>query len=133
MKRIIRHYVVATFALWAVSQIADGIVFENYPRSLFIAGVGLTVAMIVARPVINILILPLNLVSFGLFRWVSSAIALYLVTLVVSEFKVAGFHFGGFSSKWFDIPELNFTGVFAYVGFSLLLSVLTSFIYWIRK
>ena len=122
MKRILRHYAVATFSLWAVTRIAEGIVFEDYPRTLFIAGLALMAASIVARPVINILILPLNLVTFGLFRWVSSAIALYLVTLVVPGFKIAGFHFVGFSSKWVDIQEINFKGILSYVAFSLLLS-----------
>jgi len=133
MKRIIRAYVYATFSLWAVSRIAEGIVFEKGIETLFLTGVGLMVALLFARPIINILLLPINLITFGLFRWVSSAIALYLVTLVVPGFEIAGFHYQGLSSKWFDIPELNFSGIIAYVAFSFLLSLIISFIYWVRK
>jgi putative membrane protein len=133
MKRILRAYVIATFSLWAVAQIAEGIVFEKGPETLFLAGAGLTVALLVGRPVINLLLLPINLITFGLFRWVSSAIALYLVTLVVPGFKITGFHFASYMSRWFDIPELNFKGALAYVAFSFLLSLITSFIYWLRK
>lgn len=133
MKRILRHYVISTFSLWIVSEIAEGLVFESGTETLLLAGVGLTVASTLARPVINLLLLPLNLVSFGLFRWVSSAIALYLVTLVVPGFKVGSFHFAGFESKWFDIPELAFKGMIAYVAFAFTLSMITSFIYWLRK
>lgn len=133
MKRILRAYVIVTFSLWAVSQIAQGITFEKGLETLFLAGIGLTLAHIVAKPVINLLLLPINLVTFGLFRWVSSAIALYLVTLVVPGFKILGFHFSGFSSKWFDVPELNFKGVFSYVAFSFLFSLITSFVYWLKK
>jgi putative membrane protein len=133
MKRVIRAYVYATFSLWAVSEIAEGIVFEKGLESLLLAGIGLMIALLVGRPIINILLLPINLITFGLFRWVSSAIALYLVTLVIPGFQVAGFHYGGLNSKWFDIPELSFKGVIAYVAFSFLLSLIISFIYWIRK
>lgn len=133
MKRILRAYVIATFSLWAATQIAGGIVFKEGIQTLFLAGSGLTVALLIARPVINVLLLPLNLITFGLFRWLSSAIALYLVTLIVPGFKILSFHFAGFSSKWFDIPKVNLKGFLSYVAFSLLLSVITSFIYWIRK
>lgn len=133
MKHILRAYVIATFSLWAVSSIAQGIVFEVGAETLLLSGVGLTVALLVVKPVINILLLPLNMVTFGLFRWVSSAVALYLVTLVIPGFKIEGFYYAGLASRWFDIPELNFSGVIAYVAFSFLLSVISSFIYWIRK
>lgn len=133
MKRLIRHYVVDTFSLWAVSATASGMVFENGLETLFIAGLGLMGAGLLAKPVINILLLPINLVTFGLFRWVSSAIALYIVTLIVPGFHIAGFHFEGFFSKWFDLPAINVDGPLAYIGFAFLLSLLTSFIYWVRK
>lgn len=133
MKRILRAYAIATFSLWAVSQIAEGIQFTGGLETLFLAGAGLMVALLVARPVINLLLLPINLVTFGLFRWVSSAIALYLVTLVVPGFNIASFHFAGLTSRWLDIPQLNLKGVLAYVAFSFLLSLITSLIYWLRK
>ncbi len=133
MKKIIRAYVYATFSLFAVSKIAGGIVFEKGIETLLIAGVGLMVAFLVARPIINVLLLPINLITFGLFRWVSSAVVLYLVTLVVQGFKIERFHYSGFTSSWFDIPELNFKGILAFIAFSFLLSLITSFIYWIRR
>ena len=133
MKRILRTYVIATFSLWTVAQTAQGIVFEKGPETLFLAGAVLTGALLVARPVINLLLLPINLITFGLFRWVSSAIALYLVTLVVPGFKITGFQYSGYMSRWFDIPELNFGGVLAYVAFSFILSLIISFVYWLRN
>lgn len=133
MKRLLRHYVVDTFALWAVSNIAEGIVFEKGVETLLLAGVGLTLASFLAKPVINLLLFPINLVTFGIFRWVSSAIALYLVTLVIPGFKIIGFHFAAIASKWINLPPVNFEGLLAYIGFSFLLSVIISLIFWIIK
>lgn len=133
MKRFLRHYVIDTFSLWTVSQIATGIVFEKGFETLFIAGLGFMGASLLAKPVINILLLPLNLVTFGFFRWVSAAIVLYLVTLIVPGFKLLRFHFEGLSSKWLDIPALNFNGILAYVAFAFLISFITSFIFWLVK
>lgn len=133
MKKIIRHYVYDTFALFTASKIATGIVYEKDVETILLAGLGITVAMLLVKPIINILLLPINLITFGLFRFVSSAIALYLVTLVVPGFKILGFYFGGFSSKWLDVPELDFSGVLSFVGFSFIISFIISFVFWIRK
>lgn len=133
MKRVLYHYVVGTFALWAVSVIADGMVFENGTRTLLMAGVGLMLASLFTKPVINMLLLPINLVTFGLFRWVSSAVVLYIVTLLIGDFKIAHFRFDGFASKWFDLPPLYFEGMLAFVGFAFMLSIITSFLFWLHK
>ena len=133
MKKILRHYVIDTFSLWAVSQIAKGIVYGKGFETLLLAGVGVTIISLIGKPVINLLLLPINLVTFGLFRWLSSAIILYLVTLIVKDFKIVGFLFSGFKSQWFDLPKLDFTGFLAYVGFSFLFSFIASFIYWLIK
>lgn len=133
MKRILRHYAIDTFSLWVVTQIASGIYFEQGVKTLLIAGIGVTLVSIIAKPVINLLLLPLNLVTFGLFRWVSSAIVIYLVTLVVHEFKVVNFLYPGITTAWLDIPKISLQGFFAYVAFSFLLSLVSSFIYWLVK
>jgi len=131
MKKILRHYVVDTFLLFVVSKITSGLVFENGVETLLLAGAGLTVASLLAKPVINLLLLPLNLITFNLFKWVSSAVALYLVTLVVPGFKITGFFFSGLSSQWLDLPSVSFSGFFAYIAYSFIFSLFAAFIYWI--
>ncbi|KKQ97552.1 MAG: hypothetical protein UT24_C0012G0148 [Candidatus Woesebacteria bacterium GW2011_GWB1_39_12] len=133
MKRILRHFVIDTFSLWAVSNIARGMVFQNGLETLIATGLAVTATFLLAKPIINLLLLPLNLVTFGLFRWVSSAVVLYIVTLIIKDFRITAFHFGGLTSKWIDVPSLNFSGLLAFVGFSFLLSLITSFIYWLIK
>ena len=129
MKKFLRHLVVNTITLYLVTGFIKGLVFEQGVVTLLLAGAGLTVASILAKPIINLLLLPLNMVTFNLFKWISSAIALYLVTLVVPGFKVAAFIFDGFSSNWLDIPSVNVVGIFAFVLFSLVISLITTVIY----
>jgi putative membrane protein len=133
MRRILRHYLLDTFSLYLVSQIASGMVFEKSYETLLLAGVGLTVATLLAKPVINLLLLPINLITFGLFKWVSSAMALYLVTIIIPGFRISQFYLAGFSTKFFDMPTLDFQGALSYVAFSFFLSLLTSIFYWVFK
>ena len=133
MRKFIKVYAIDTYSLYLASQVASGLVFENGLKTLLLAGVGLTVASHLAKPIINMLLLPLNLVTFGLFRWISSAIALYLVTLIIRDFGVSGFVFGGFSASWTQIPAFAVSGFLAFIAFSLLISTFASFIRWIVK
>lgn len=133
MKGLVRHYIIDTAALYIVSRLVSGLLFENGIQTLLLAGLGLFAVSVLAKPVINLLLLPINLVTFGLFRWAGSAIALYLVTLVVPGFKIASFAFPGLSSAWIDLPPIFLTGIAAFVAFSFTLSLLTTTIHWFLK
>ncbi|KKU47610.1 hypothetical protein A2435_00875 [Candidatus Woesebacteria bacterium RIFOXYC1_FULL_46_16] len=133
MKSLIRHYVIDAVALYLASTVTSGLVFSEGVKTLLLAGLGLMAASLVVRPLINLLILPLNLLTFGLFKWVSSAVALYLVTLVVPGFKIGNFVFLGLSTDWFSLPSFSLDGIFAYIGFSFLLSLITSLMHWLFK
>ena len=121
MKRIVRHYAIDTFSLWVVTQVAGGLVFEKGIYTFLLTGAAITAVSFLAKPAINLLLLPLNLVTFGVFRWVSSAVVLYIATLIVPAFKVVNFTFVGFQSKWLDIPAMNFKGFVAFIAFSFVL------------
>jgi putative membrane protein len=133
MKTIIRHYAIDTFTLYLVSTIASGIIFQNGLQTLFLAGVGLMIASLLIKPIINVLLLPINLVTFGVFKWLSSAIALYLVTMVIPGLKIERFYYPGLVTAWIDIPQITFEGLMAFVAFSLLISFITSFFHWLVK
>lgn len=133
MKKIIRLYLVQLLSLYFLTLIISGIDLEKGYYSLFIAALALSAAAYIVKPIINLLILPLNLITFGLFRWLSSAIALYLVTLVVPDFKISGFYFTGYQSPWFDIPVISLEGLLAFIAFSLAISIITSVLHWLLK
>jgi len=134
MKRILRSFLIEIGTFYLVSQIASGIVFENGLEGLVVAGVALTVATFLVRPIINILLLPINLLTFGLFKWLSQAVTLFLVDLVLPHMSIVSFNFAGFASKWVDVPAIHLDSIIlVYIAFSLLLSVISGIIYWIVK
>ncbi|OGM17594.1 hypothetical protein A2V56_03825 [Candidatus Woesebacteria bacterium RBG_19FT_COMBO_42_9] len=133
MKKILRFFVVDTLCLYIIASSSQGIIFENGIQTLFLAGLGLSLSSVVVRPIINILLLPINLITFNLFKWGAAAIGLYLVTLVIPGFLVQGFTFPGYSSLWFDIPGVSLEGILAFVAISFLLSLLSAVITWLIK
>ena len=133
MKRILRFYVYDTVSLYLASQIASGLVFEGGVTTLLLAGLGLVGATLLVKPIINILLLPINLIPFGFFKWVSSAIALYIVTLVVPGFRIVSFNTQAFSSQWIELPAVSLDGILAFVAFSFIIFIFTSIMTWLTK
>ncbi|MFC1624832.1 phage holin family protein [Patescibacteria group bacterium] len=133
MKNIFKHYVIDTISLYLISHIVGGLFFEQGLKSLLLAGLGVMITSFLVKPILNLLLLPLNLLTFGFFRWISSAITLYIVTLVVPGFKILNFYFSGFSNPWLDIPSLSFPSPISYIAFSFVLTFFTSVIYWLIK
>lgn len=134
MKKLFKTFVIEAAVLYLVSLSSEGLVFSQGIRSILLTAGALTVATYLVRPIITILLLPLNLITFGLFKWVSHAIVLFLVDLVLDEFSVVGFRFLGFFSDWISIPTITLPqGALAYIGFSLLLALGTGLLHWIIK
>ncbi|MCX6705077.1 MAG: phage holin family protein [Candidatus Woesebacteria bacterium] len=133
MKTILKHFLINTVSLYLVSLAVSGIVFAEGTYSILLAGLVLTLTTLIIKPIINILLLPINLITFGLFRWAGFAITLYLVTLIVPGFKLMNFIYNGFSSYWFTIPGISLSGFLAFLAFSFLISLIASIGYWIFK
>lgn len=133
MKRLLRVFIIETFALFVGSSVAYGVVFEKGIETLLFAGIGLTAIALIVKPIINLLLLPLNLITFNVFKWVSSAVGLYLVTLLVPGFKIITFRFSGFSLGIIDMPVIDLSGAFAFIGFSFIISFFAGFIYWLIR
>lgn len=131
MRSVLKHFIINTVSLYLVSQAVSGMVFAQNFYTLLLAGIVLTLMAFFIKPVINILLLPINLLTFGLFRWVGFAITLFIVTLIVPGFKLLDFVFKGFNSYWFNIPALSLSGVLAFIAFSFLISLVSSIAYWI--
>jgi putative membrane protein len=133
MRTILKHFIIDTISLYLISQAISGIIFAQGTYTILLAGFVLMLATMIVKPILNILLLPLNLITFGLFKWVTYAITLYLVTLVVPGFHLGDFIFKGFNSYWFAIPGITLTGILAFIAFSFIISIVSSILYWIFK
>ncbi len=131
VKRVVRVFLIECIALYLVSKVTTGFDFEKGIVSLVITGAALGIAAFSIRPVINILILPLNLLTFGIFKFLTNAITLYIVDLVLKEFNVGVFHFLGVKNALIDILAFSVPYPVSYIAFSFAISLITSVLYWL--
>lgn len=134
MKRFLRAFVIELFALYAVSNIASGLVFQDQTKGFVITAAALAAAGYFIKPIINILILPITLATMGILKFISHAIVLYIVDIALNQFQVTGFNFSGLQSNIVDLPAITYqNNVLSYLAFALLLSMFTSSLHWLCK
>ncbi len=133
LKKHLRAFFYNLFALWVVAQAFSGVHLAQGLQSYLLAALSLTLVNILVKPIIKLLLLPVNLLTLGAFRWLINVLALYLTTLVYPPFQIGGFFFSGYSRQGFVIPATELGTFWAYVLVSFTLSFITSFLFWLAK
>jgi putative membrane protein len=86
----ILRIVVYTLGLLVAAHVVPGIRLDGLASAL-VAGLLLGLVNAIVRPVLVVLTFPITLLTLGLFLLVLNAFCLWLVSVFVSGFRVAGF------------------------------------------
>lgn len=133
MKSLLRNIFINFLCLFSVSEFTKSINYSHDYVILFSAAFYLTVFNLLIKPLLNLLLLPINLITLGAFRWIINVLVLLLVTLFVPGFKITGFAFPGLSLSGFVIPPISLSFIWSMVLVSFLIELSSSIINWIFK
>jgi len=90
MQGVLIRWLILTGAILIASYIIDGINISGFFSAVFAAAM-LGILNAFFRPILFILTLPINLVTFGLFTFVINAMMLKMASAVIPGFDVYGF------------------------------------------
>lgn len=133
MKAILRNTVFNAISLFILSQILSGVKVSGGIQTLLLSGFILSILFIVLKPILNLFSLPLNMVTFGLFSFLTNAILLYVLTVFVPNISISEFTFSGFSFAGFVIPLMHFSTLFAFIISAAALALVINFFHWLIK
>lgn len=126
LKTTFRSFLALAGLLW----LYPGFVIEGGKQNLVLAAVVLTVINTLVRPLLKLLLLPINIISFGLFRWVINVLSLLLLTFVVDQVKFIGFVFPGLNQYGVILPQINFSPLGSLIVGSFLLTLIRKVNLW---
>ncbi|MEK7558936.1 MAG: phage holin family protein [Patescibacteria group bacterium] len=134
MRAIIRNIVFHSVSLFALTQFLSGFKITGGFATFLFAGAVLSVMLMVVKPILNIISLPLNILTLGLFSFFSNIIIFLLLTMFVPQISIVPFTFQGFSYSGFMIPSFHFNQITAFIVSGFALSAIITFLTWlIRK
>lgn len=115
------RWLILTAAITVAAYLINGIEVSGFFSAFFTAAI-LGLLNLFFRPILLILTLPLNILTFGLFTFVINALMLKMASAVISGFEVHGFWAAIFGSlvislvNWLLISFINEQGRVGYLG-----------------
>lgn len=121
--------ILATAASFYVAQyFLDGFQIDNYWSVYLLTSLVFVIFNFILSPIIKLLLLPINLLTLGLFRWLTNVLVLYLFDLVYEGIRISAFTFPGYSSSVISLPAGDLNLFWVLVLSSLLISLTYSII-----
>ncbi len=134
LRILLRSIAINLACVYVTIQILSGVVtYIGGIQTLFLASVAIAGVNLIVKPLINLLLLPIHLVTLGLFRWVANLATLYIVTWLIPNLQIHAFTFPGLDLKYLIIPSIHFTAFGAFLITTLVLTIVFHFIYWLLQ
>jgi putative membrane protein len=102
-------------------------------KTLISAAVIIALANLFVRPIINLLLLPIHLITLGLFRWVANLGVLYLVTIFVPNLKIHSFISPRLDLGYLILPPIHFSAFGSFILATITLTLVFHFLYWLLQ
>jgi len=133
MKSILRSYLINVASLFAALFFIKGFTYDHKIETLLFGGACFTIINWFIKPIVKILTLPLNLLTLGVFSWVTNALMIFILTKLVVQFQIKSWYFQGFSFQGFTVPSLTMNILFTYIAVSLIIALVGNFLHWLSK
>ncbi len=127
MKKILKLTLLFTFSLITANQIWGNLEFNSIPWTIIKTAFILSLFEVLLKPILKIILFPINLITLGLFRVVIDTLGLYLAVFIFSDFHVKNIHSPSVSFFGLNIPELNFSNFIAFLITSLTIGFILNF------
>lgn len=131
MKTLLRYFLINLVSLWIATKVISGLTYTGGVKSLIIGGLAFMLINFILVPLLKILLLPLNLLTLGLFAWITNVLALYALTTIVSDFQLVPFTYQGTSLGGIIIPAYELSPFLVAVAASFLIGIITHFLQWL--
>jgi len=106
----------------------DGFVINGGVSIVVLAGFVMTFIEIFFQPLLKMLLVPVNIITFGMFSWLLTTIELLIVVYMVNLAEFRPFAFESFRFLGFEIGGMNVNMFFSVILGTIIFNFLTNII-----
>ena len=133
MKKLLRNFLINLVALYSIAYVIPAFTYEGGPKTLLIGALVFMFINILVVPLIKIVLLPINLLTLGIFSWFANVLGFYVLTLILPQFKIMPYLFPGADLGGVIIPSMNLNVLHVAIVASLLIGLIINLFKWIIK
>ncbi len=133
MKSLLRQIFVNFITIYFLGLSFPGLIVDLNFKTLITASIIWYFLNKIIKPIIKILLLPINLITLNLFSWLVGLITLFLLQIFADGITVSSFNFDGLNIQGFIVPPFFVNLFFSYLLTSVLLNSIHSGIFWLFR
>lgn len=134
LRLVLRTIGINLASVYITAQILSGVIsYVGGYQTLLMAALVIAVVNLFVKPIVTLLLLPIHLVTLGVFRWLANLVTLYIVTWLVPNLQIHAFTFPGLNLHYVIIPPLSFSAFGAFIVSTVTLTFTFHFMYWILQ
>jgi putative membrane protein len=131
VKSFVRTIFVNTFALWCTSQVITGFSINGGLDSILLAGFVFTLLLLIVKPILSLISMPIMLLTLGLFSWVISIFLLYVLTVFVSQVNIGAYAFAGLHVGSLTVSRFTLSPFQTAIAAAFMVSLSRQIIIWL--
>lgn len=124
MRKIIVNVLATAASFYAAQYFLLGFHIDSTWQAYMMTALVFVIFNFFISPIIKLLLLPINLLTLGLFRWLSNVLVLYLFDLLYDGIRISAYNFPGYTSSIISLPA-NYLGLFWVLVLSSLVMSMT--------
>lgn len=133
MKQILKIFLTHLAGIYILSQIISGVTFKNGLNGLIIASIILILILKVVKPIINLIMLPINLLTLNLSAWLVDIVLIFIWMVITPGVSLSSWNFPGISTGVISLKAMSFVSWQVIILSGILLTLILKFLKWITS
>lgn len=131
MIKVIKKYILVALCLHFLTLIVPAFRINGPWYDIFYSSFILTVLLIIIKPVLNLIMLPLNILTLNLSGWILNILIFYLWTYLVPNVSITAWKFQGAEFGIVSLAPMDFSYFPTLIIISILFILLLQFTNWL--
>ena len=133
MKYIFKKYIVITISIIVLIQFITSIQITGEWKNFLYTTFIFTILYFIGRPIANLIMLPINLLTLNLFSWIINILVFYVWTIIAKNVIINSWQFTGLNLGPIVLTSFKFADWQVIILSSILLTIIIQFMEWIIK
>lgn len=133
MKSLIKKYIINLLAVYLISRLVNAVVISDNGYTYFYASLFLSLLLMLVKPVINLIMLPLNLLTLNMTSWLLNIIIVYVWIILSPGVSVSSWYFSGGNLGPLMFAPVTFPRWQVIILTGILLTLIIRFLNWLLK
>jgi uncharacterized membrane protein YvlD (DUF360 family) len=123
MKHILKPIIIAAATAYIAYMLIPTINLGTDPKNILFFIGGLVVISQVVNPIFSIVLLPINLLTFGLVTFILNIAFVFALINFLPDFSISAYNFPGANLDGLILPQINLTEIATIVLVALIITI----------